>query len=222
MSARHPRSAARWSRAEDVRLRRRRAPPPLPLSATAFSVVPTIADSSLDAVLRMRRPDSLRGKLHAARAADGAMIAFDSVGTGERDAPRDAEYSTRRFAADVVAGVGPESTIVREEVFGPVLAVYTFTEENQAVAYAADSPFGLAGAVWTRTSTAPTGSRPGCGAGTVWVNAYRVVAPSVPFGGFGHSGIGRENGIDAITDYTETKSVWVELSGGTRDPFTLG
>jgi len=56
----------------------------------------------------------------------------------------------------------------------------------------------------------------------VWVNAYRVVAPSVPFGGFGHSGIGRENGIDAITDYTETKSVWVELSGGTRDPFTLG
>ena len=52
--------------------------------------------------------------------------------------------------------------------------------------------------------------------------AYRVVAPNMPFGGFGHSGIGRENGVDAINEYTETKSVFVELSGGTRDPFQLG
>jgi acyl-CoA reductase-like NAD-dependent aldehyde dehydrogenase len=53
-------------------------------------------------------------------------------------------------------------------------------------------------------------------------NAFRVVAPNVPFGGFGSSGIGRENGADAIRDYTATKSIWVELSGQTRDPFTLG
>jgi acyl-CoA reductase-like NAD-dependent aldehyde dehydrogenase len=59
-------------------------------------------------------------------------------------------------------------------------------------------------------------------AGTVWVNAYRVVGPQVPFGGFGASGMGRENGVDAIGEYTETKSVWVELTGATRDPFTLG
>jgi aldehyde dehydrogenase (NAD+) len=59
-------------------------------------------------------------------------------------------------------------------------------------------------------------------AGTVWVNAYRVLAPSVPFGGFGDSGIGRESGIDALNEYTENKSVWVELTGGTRDPFTMG
>jgi acyl-CoA reductase-like NAD-dependent aldehyde dehydrogenase len=59
-------------------------------------------------------------------------------------------------------------------------------------------------------------------AGSVWINAYRVVAPGVPFGGFGQSGIGRENGVEAIDAYTRTKAVWVELSGGTRDPFTLG
>jgi aldehyde dehydrogenase (NAD+) len=59
-------------------------------------------------------------------------------------------------------------------------------------------------------------------AGTVWVNAYRVVAPNVPFGGYKASGLGRENGIDAVNAYTENKSVWVELSGQTRDPFTLG
>lgn len=59
-------------------------------------------------------------------------------------------------------------------------------------------------------------------AGTVWVNCYRAVAPSVPFGGVGLSGIGRENGAEAVAEYTEIKSVWVELTGGTRDPFTLG
>jgi aldehyde dehydrogenase (NAD+) len=59
-------------------------------------------------------------------------------------------------------------------------------------------------------------------AGSVWINAYRVVAPGVPFGGFGQSGIGRENGVEAMDAYLRTKSVWVELSGGTRDPFTLG
>ena len=56
----------------------------------------------------------------------------------------------------------------------------------------------------------------------MWINAYRVVSPSVPFGGYGASGLGRENGIEAVHEYTENKSVWVELTGGTRDPFTLG
>ncbi len=56
----------------------------------------------------------------------------------------------------------------------------------------------------------------------MWINAYRVVAPNMPFGGFGASGIGRENGIDAINEYLEEKSVFVELTGGTRDPFQLG
>ncbi|WP_353744540.1 aldehyde dehydrogenase family protein [Thermocrispum sp.] len=59
-------------------------------------------------------------------------------------------------------------------------------------------------------------------AGTVWVNCYRAVAPSVPFGGMGLSGIGRESGTAAIDAYLEDKAVWVELSGATRDPFTLG
>ena len=59
-------------------------------------------------------------------------------------------------------------------------------------------------------------------AGTIWINAYRVVGPDVPFGGMGRSGIGRENGIDAVREYTQTKAIWVELTGGTRDPFTLG
>ena len=68
----------------------------------------------------------------------------------------------------------------------------------------------------------PPGVAAALRAGMVWINAYRVVSPAVPFGGFGASGIGRENGADAIREYTETTSVWVELTGATRDPFTLG
>jgi acyl-CoA reductase-like NAD-dependent aldehyde dehydrogenase len=122
----------------------------------------------------------------------------------------------------VLTDVKPDDTIVREEVFGPVLAAYPFSDEDQAVQYANDTPFGLAAAVWTKDIHRAHRVAARIRAGSVWINAYRVVAPSVPFGGFGLSGIGRESGIDAMDAYTETKAVWVELSGGTRDPFTLG
>lgn len=122
----------------------------------------------------------------------------------------------------VLTEVNPNDTIVREEVFGPVLAAYRFCDEDQAVQYANDTPFGLAAAVWTKDIHRAHRVAAKLRAGSVWINAYRVVAPSVPFGGFGLSGIGRESGIDAIDAYTETKAVWVELSGKTRDPFTLG
>ncbi|ANY06531.1 aldehyde dehydrogenase [Pseudonocardia sp. HH130630-07] len=122
----------------------------------------------------------------------------------------------------VVTGVTTGSTLFREEVFGPVLAALTFTDEDEAVALANDTPYGLAAAVWTKDVHRAHRVAGRIRAGSVWINAYRVVAPSVPFGGFGHSGLGRENGVHAVDEYLEEKSVWVELSGGTRDPFTLG
>lgn len=122
----------------------------------------------------------------------------------------------------VITGVTPESTVYREEVFGPVLAALRFTDEDEAVTLANDTPYGLAGAVWTKDVHRAHWVAGRIRAGTVWINAYRVVAPSVPFGGFGHSGLGRENGVAAVEEYLENKSVWVELTGGTRDPFTLG
>lgn len=122
----------------------------------------------------------------------------------------------------VITGVTPESTVYREEVFGPVLATLRFTDEDEAVTLANDTPYGLAGAVWTKNVHRAHRVAGRIRAGTVWINAYRVVAPSVPFGGFGHSGLGRENGVAAVEEYLENKSVWVELTGGTHDPFTLG
>ena len=111
---------------------------------------------------------------------------------------------------------------VREEIFGPVVAVTTFRTEDEAVALANGTEFGLDGSVWTKDVHRAHRVAAGLRAGTIWINAYRVVSPAVPFGGFGASGIGRENGVDAVREYTETKAVWVELTGATRDPFTLG
>ena len=128
-----------------------------------------------------------------------------------------------RFAAPtILADVAPEATIAQEEVFGPVLIVQPFRDEDEAVALANGTAYGLAAGLWTSDVRRAHRVAARVRAGTVWVNSYRVLSYAVPFGGFGFSGIGRENGFEAIRSFTETKSIWVELTGATRDPFVLG
>jgi acyl-CoA reductase-like NAD-dependent aldehyde dehydrogenase len=122
----------------------------------------------------------------------------------------------------ILTGVRNDMTIARDEVFGPVLSVITFEDEEEAVRLANDTRYGLAAGVWTLNVQRAHRVSGQIRAGNVWINAYRVSAPYAPFGGFGHSGIGRENGRDGMHEYLETKTVWVELSGALRDPFKLG
>lgn len=121
----------------------------------------------------------------------------------------------------IFADVTNDMRIAREEVFGPILSVIKFDSDDEAVAIANDTPFGLAAGLWTtdlaRAMTLPKRLR----AGTVWVNAYRVVSYLSPFGGFKESGIGRENGIEAIYEYLEAKSVFINPKPSISNPFTL-
>ncbi|CAN5520071.1 aldehyde dehydrogenase [soil metagenome] len=122
----------------------------------------------------------------------------------------------------VLTDVTPQMRIAQDEVFGPVLAVMAFDTEEEAVALANGTNYGLAAGIWTQDVRRAHRMAAKLRAGTVWVNAYRVAAPFAPFGGFGRSGLGRENGREGMLEFLETKTVWIELSGATRDPFTIG
>ena len=116
------------------------------------------------------------------------------------------------FEATVFDAVSPEMRIAREEIFGPVLATMTFKDEAEAVAVGNSTIYGLAAAVWTRDVKKAIRTAKALKAGTVWVNAYNFYDPGLPFGGYKESGFGRERGHYALEEYTQVKSVWVDLT----------
>lgn len=108
--------------------------------------------------------------------------------------------------------VRPEATIAREEIFGPVLAVTPFADEDEAVRIANETVYGLAAGVWTTDVKRAHRVAKRLNAGTVWINTYHPLDAASPFGGYKQSGYGRELGAYALDLYTQIKSVWVDLS----------
>jgi 4-(gamma-glutamylamino)butanal dehydrogenase len=109
----------------------------------------------------------------------------------------------------VVTGAGSDNPIVRDEIFGPVLAVQVVSDEADAVRVAGDTPYGLAAALWTSDlGTAHRVSR-ALRAGTVWVNCYEEGDMAVPFGGVKLSGFGRDKSRHALDEYTDLKTTWI-------------
>lgn len=125
------------------------------------------------------------------------------------------------FSPTILADLDTDARVAREEIFGPVLCVFPFDTEEEVVEMANDSVFGLAAGVWTTNIKCGHRMAAALEAGTVWLNTYRASAFSSPFGGYKDSGVGRANGIDAINEYLQTKSVWVELNEDIQDPFSI-
>jgi len=121
----------------------------------------------------------------------------------------------------IFTGVDNRMRIAQEEIFGPVLSVIPFKDEDQAVRVANDVRFGLGAGVWTRDIGRAIRMSERIQSGTVWVNTYRAVSYMSPFGGYKDSGLGRENGSHAIYEYLQTKSVWVNTGAATANPFVM-
>lgn len=126
------------------------------------------------------------------------------------------------FEPTIVECDNQDLEVVRNELFGPVLSVLSFTDEAEAISMARDSRYAFAGGVFTRDFGKAYRTARAIPAGRFWINTYRVTSYMMPFGGSGDSGYGREGGIDAIHDYTQAKAIFADLSGEkVADPFVM-
>ncbi len=166
---------------------------------------PLSGDASLGAVVSEAQLAKILGFVERA-IADGAELV---AGTGRR---HDIGTGLGSYLAPVVlAGVRPEMEIAQQEVFGPVLSVIAVDSVDEAVEVANGTRFGLAAGVWTRDLAAAHRLSRRLRAGTVWVNCWEEGDMSMPFGGVGESGFGRDKGAHAVDKYVDAKSTWIEL-----------
>ncbi|OJJ10561.1 carnitine dehydratase [Alphaproteobacteria bacterium AO1-B] len=132
------------------------------------------------------------------------------------------ERSGNYMAPTLVACPNPDIATLKVEMFGPVISLLPFDTEDEAIALANDTPYGLASGIFTREVARAHRVSSKLRAGICWINTYRAISPIAPFGGFNQSGYGREAGIEAVLDYTRTKTVWINTSGEPMaNPFVM-
>ena len=159
--------------------------------------------------------DKILGHIEVAKAAGATcVLGGHAVTMGDGG-------DTLFVAPTIFTGITNDMALAREEVFGPVLAVMPFDDDEEAIAIANDTDYGLAAGIWTMNMRRAIRVSRRLKAGTVWVNTYRQVSHASPFGGYKQSGIGRENGIEAIHEYLQTKCIWFNTGETVPNTFDL-
>ena len=155
----------------------------------------------------------LTSRLHQSRVLSYVDVAKEEGGqilTGGKP-PEGAAYAGGCFVEPTVVRAKPGDRVAREEVFGPFVTALTFRTDEEALAIANGTDYGLGSGLWTQNLTRAHRFARALHAGMVWINTYKRVHPGSPFGGVGMSGYGREMGFEAMREYTQPKSVWVNV-----------
>ena len=155
----------------------------------------------------------LTSTMHRDRVVSYIKVAREQGGevlTGGKAPARD-DLSKGCYIEPTVVRAKPQDRVCQEEVFGPFVAVTTFKDDDEALAMANGTEYGLGGGLWTSNLQRAHRFAHAMKSGMVWINCYKRVNPASPFGGVGSSGYGREMGFEAMHEYTEVKSVWVNV-----------
>lgn len=185
-------------------------------SKTARIGNPRNIETQIGPIANGMQYEKVLGYIDIARQEGASLV----LGGGR---PSEAECAAGYFVEPTIfTGVHNQMRIAREEVFGPVLSTIVFDELEEAVAIANDSEFGLAAGVWTADMKRALRLSEMLEAGSVWVNTYRDISYTTPFGGYKKSGIGRENGVEGIREYLQTKAVWLSTATEVANPFVIG
>jgi len=177
---------------------------------------PRKRETQIGPIANQMQYDKVLGYIDIARQEGAELV----LGGGRPDLE---ETSQGYFISPTIfTGVNNTMRIAREEVFGPVLSTIVFDEVEEAVDIANDSEFGLAAGVWTSDMKRALRMSDLLEAGSVWINTYRDISYTTPFGGYKKSGIGRENGVEGIREYLQTKAVWISTADEIKNPFVIG
>jgi aldehyde dehydrogenase (NAD+) len=196
------------------------------IAGTRLLLHASIADRFLDAFIALARSirlgdpmdprtemGPLTSRMHQERVLSYCEIARREGGEfliGGK-APSDPALARGCFVEPTLVRAAPHHTVSRDEVFGPFATVTTFTDEDEAIRIANDTRYGLGAGLWTRDVKRAHRVAKAIRSGMVWVNCYKRVHPASPFGGVGESGYGREMGFEVMREYTQTKSVWINV-----------
>jgi betaine-aldehyde dehydrogenase len=167
--------------------------------------MPLDPEADLASVIHEGHMHSVLGHIELARR-EGAKVA---VGGGRKS---DGDFGKGFFVQPtILADVAPSMTYFREEVFGPVASITPFDTVDEAVRLANDTTYGLGNGLWTKDVDKALQVSKRLKSGTVWVNTYLDGAPQMPFGGYKSSGLGRENGMEGLTEFMDVKSTFIRL-----------